>query len=68
MPRKTPWRVRVKLAVESWVEVQATTPLEAETEAYKLPNVISVFGRSAILGNKIAASPEPAGVQEELFE
>ena len=59
----------MKLTVESWVEVQANSALEAETEAYKLPNVVSVFGRSAIPGNKIAASPEPmsAGVQEELF-
>lgn len=58
------WRVRVKRAVEVWVDVQAHTAEQAEAEAVKLPMVISVFGKSAIRGDE-AARPEPvAGVRE----
>ena len=67
MKQQKLWRVRVKLAVESWVEIAADTPLIAEAEAAKLPGVISVFGRSAIPGDQPAASRTPIGVQEEMF-
>ena len=63
------FRVRVKLAIESWVEVTADTPDAAERAAAALPGVITVFGRSAVRGDKLAAAPVlPAGVQEDLFE
>jgi hypothetical protein len=65
--KKLPWRVRVKLALETWVDIEATTASIAETEAAELPNVISVFGSSATLANKIAGVEAPAGVQEELL-
>ena len=65
--KKLPWRVRVKLAIETWVDIEATNASIAETEAAKLPNVISVFRLSATLANKVAGAEAPAGVQEELL-
>ena len=67
MARLTPWRVRVKLAVEGWVDVEAPTAVVAEAEAVKLPGVISVFKSSAIPANQLAEARPPEGVQEELF-
>ncbi len=67
MSRLLPWRVRVKLSVETWVDVDAPTAKIAEQEAAKLPNVISVFGLSATPADKLAEAPRPVGVQEELF-
>lgn len=65
MPRQLIWRVRVKRAIEAWVDVQAPTAETAEADAIKLPGVISVFGKTAIRGDQ-AALPEPAaGVMEE---
>jgi hypothetical protein len=64
--KKLPWRVRVKLAVEGWVDIEAPNASAAEAEAAKLPNVISVFGLSATLANKVAGVEAPAGVQEDL--
>lgn len=51
------WRVRVKRAVEDWVELSAESGEQAECEAAKLPGILSVFSRSAILGNKLAKEP-----------
>lgn len=65
MARSIIWRVRVKRAIESWVEVQAPSAIEAETEAYKVPGVISVFGRSAIRADETAAPEPPAGVMDD---
>lgn len=59
------WRVRIKRAIEAWVDVQAVTAIEAEAEAVKLPGVISVFGKSAIRGDEAALPERPAGVREE---
>ena len=66
MPLLPTWRVRVMRKVEDWVDVQASSALEAETEAYKLPNVVSVFGRSAIPGDKPIEGDRPLGVRDEL--
>lgn len=65
MPRLTIWRVRVKRAVEVWVDVQAVTSAQAEADAVNLPGVISVFGKSAIRGDEAALPERPAGVREE---
>jgi len=65
MPRSIVWRVRVKRAMESWVEVQALSAAQAEIEAAKVPGVINVFGRSAIRADESAAPEPPAGVRED---
>jgi len=65
MARSIMWRVRVKRAVEDWVEVPALSGAVAEIEAAKLPGVISVFGKSAVRGDEEAAPNRPAGVREE---
>ena len=52
MRRQKTWRVRVKRAVEDWVDVKADDALLAEQLAANIPGVISVFGRSAIPGGK----------------
>lgn len=65
MPRLTIWRVRVRRAIEVWVDVQAVTAGQAEAEAIKLPGVISVFGKSAIRSDEAALPERPAGVREE---
>jgi hypothetical protein len=67
MPRLSPWRVRVKLMIETWVDVEALTAKAAEQEAAKLPNVISVFGNSATPANQEVEARQPVGIQEELF-
>lgn len=64
MSRPTPWRVRVKLLSESWVEVQAMTAREAEDTAHYVPNVVSVFRQSAIPGDKLAVQHQPVGVED----
>ena len=65
MARPENWRVRVKSAIETWVEVPAYSAVGAEVEAAKVPGVISVFGKSAIRAN-LASEPEPmAGVRED---
>ena len=46
------WRVRVKRAVEDWVELSAETGSQAERAAASLPGVINVFGLSAIPADK----------------
>ena len=59
------YRVRVRRAVEGWVDVSAHTPAQAELEAAKAPGVISVFPQSAIRGD-LALRPEvPEGVRDE---
>ena len=65
--KKIPWRVRVKLSVETWVDVTAPDARAAEAAAAKLPNVISVFGLSATIANKVVGVTAPEGVQEELL-
>ena len=52
MRRQKTWRVRVVRKVEEWVSVQADTPLQAELLAATLPMVLSVFGGSAMRGDK----------------
>ena len=65
MARSIVWRVRVKRAIESWVDVEADSPGQAEIEAAKVPGVISVFGKSAVRGDEAAMPERPAGVREE---
>ena len=52
MRRQKTWRVRVVRKVEEWVSVQADTPLQAETIAASMPMVLSVFGGSAMRGDR----------------
>jgi hypothetical protein len=64
--RRTPiWRVRVKRAVEDWIDVEASTPEQAEIEATKVPFVISVFHRSAMPGEKKLFRENPRAIEEE---
>ena len=65
--KKIPWRVRVKLSIETWVDVTAPDAKAAEAAAAVLPNVISVFGSSATIANKVIGVEAPLGVQEELL-
>jgi hypothetical protein len=65
MSRQIIWRVRVKKAIEAWVDVEAPTPAQAELEAAKVIGVISVFGKSAIRGDEAAMPERPAGVRDE---
>lgn len=65
MPRIPIWRVRVRRAIEVWVDVQAVTAAQAEIEAVYVPGVISVFGKSAIRGDEAALPEHPPGVMEE---
>lgn len=65
MPRQLIWRVRVKRAIEDWVDVQAPTAALAELEAAKVPGIISVFGKSAIRGDQAALPERPPGVEGE---
>ena len=51
--------------VEDWVDVEALTASEAETQAYKVPGVVSVFGKSAIRGDHPIEGDRLAGVREE---
>jgi hypothetical protein len=59
------WRVRVMRKVEDWVDVQATTAQEAETYAYNIPGVLSVFGKSAIRGDMPIEGDTVVGVRED---
>lgn len=65
--KKLPWRVRVVVKQEAWVDVVAASWAAAELEAATLPNVVSVFGKSAVLANKEAGAELAAGVREELY-
>ena len=65
MPRIPSWRVRVKRAIEDWVDVEAESAVEAEQKAIAVPGVISVFGRSAVRGDFVAEADRPAGVRED---
>lgn len=65
MRRQQLWRVRVRKAVEDWVDVTADTPLQAEELAASIPNVISVFGKSAISGMKPVGQTIPVGVEDD---
>lgn len=64
MGRPICWRVRVKRAMEVWVDVMAVTADEAEAEAINFLGVISVFGKSAIRGDQESLPDRPAGVEE----
>jgi hypothetical protein len=66
MPKKMTWRVRVKRTIEDWVDVQADSPLEAENLAAILPQVISVFGGSAMRGDRPVGQILPkVGVEDD---
>jgi hypothetical protein len=59
MSKKQIWRVRVKKWSEQWIDVQADTPEEAEQSAASIPFVLSVFGQSAIRGDKPVGTQVP---------
>ena len=65
MPKSKRWRVRVRRAVEQWVDVKADDALQAEQLAASLPQVVSVFGRSAIPGDRPVDQVPLAGVMED---
>ena len=62
--RQIMWRVRVKRAVDTWVDVEAHTAADAERAAAELPGIVSVFGRSAIRGDEANRPEKPAGASE----
>lgn len=64
MPASKSWRVRVKRAMEDWVEVQADSPQEAEAKALHLPGVLSVFSRMTIRADMRVDVARPVGVEE----
>ncbi len=57
MRKQMTYRVRVRRAVEEWVDVSADTPQQAEAQAALLPQVLSVFGKSAMRGDKPIGNP-----------
>jgi hypothetical protein len=59
------WRVRVKRAIEDWVQIEADTPLQAELDAANMIGVISVFGGSAMRGDRPIDQVPPAGIEDE---
>jgi hypothetical protein len=59
------WRVRVWKREETWVEIQADSPLQAEAVAASIPFVLSVFGGSAIPANKAVDQVPPPGVEDD---
>lgn len=65
MPRIPIWRVRVKRAIEDWVDIQAATAAEAEDLAIDRPGVLSVFGKSAVRGDLAIEAVRPVGVRDE---
>ena len=65
MARPVVWRVRVKRATESWVDVLAHDGEQAEAEAMKVPGVMQVFARSAMRGDEAAIPERPEGVRED---
>jgi len=48
MPRPSTWRVRVQRSTETYVDVMAYSPASAESEALKVPGVVSVYAKSAM--------------------
>ena len=65
MSHPRPYRVRVNIISEGWVDVMAFTPEDAERIAMTLRGVINVFGRSAVLAEKKAIPGEIAIYVEE---
>ena len=61
MPRTPQW----KRAVEEWVQVEAENALDAESEAYKAPGVISVFSQSAIRADFVPPEERQLGVLDD---
>jgi hypothetical protein len=58
------WRVRVKRAIEDWVQVEAYTPLQAELDAANMIGVVSVFGGSAMRGDRPIDQVRPEGIED----
>jgi hypothetical protein len=65
MRKQKLWRVRVYRKVEEWVTIKADTALQAEELAITLPFVLSVFGKSAMPGNKAVDSLSAVAMVEE---
>jgi hypothetical protein len=64
--RNRPYRVRVHRKIEDWVEVEAADAAEAERLAINIPGVISVFPRSAMLGDKPVPREAQQGIETEI--
>jgi hypothetical protein len=65
MSHPRPYRVRVNIISEGWVDVMAFTPEDAERIAATVKNVVGVYGRSATLAEKKAVPGEVAIYIEE---
>lgn len=65
MRKQMIWRVRVRRAVEEWVDIQADTALQAEEQAAMLPQVLSVFGKSAMRGDRPIGSTSPLSILDD---
>lgn len=65
MRKQKIWRVRVKKSLEDWIEVRADTPLQAESLAANIPNVLFVFGGSAIRGDRPIDQAIAVGVEDD---
>lgn len=65
MAKPKPWRVRVRVTHEDWVEVVAENGPQAEGLAANKLGVVGVFKGSAIPGDLRADAPLPQGVEEE---
>jgi hypothetical protein len=59
------WRVRVKQAIETWIDVESATPELAELEATKVPFVISVFHKSAMPGERKLFRENPRAIEDD---
>jgi hypothetical protein len=64
MTRPVIWRVRVLRTAEVFVDILAINAAQAELEAAKLPQVVQVFGKSAIRGDEATLPERPPGVEE----
>ena len=58
------WRVRVKMAQETWIDVEAATAELAEIEATKVPFVIAVFSKSAMPGEQKLFPESPTAIED----
>ena len=65
MSRIPTWRVRVRRAIQDWVDVDAATAAEAEDKANDVPGVISVFKKSAVRGDLRLDADRPPGVRDD---
>ena len=65
MPKQIIWRVRVRRAIEEWIDIKADSALQAEQEAANRPNVLGVLTGSTMRGDRpIEGMIPPIGVED----